>query len=174
MAGEKAREVAMFGESRRSRENYRPAHFNARGGEGWIDPEVLPLVDALNTLEGVCTVQSCCGHRHPIPDDPDGAEWVHHGQLWLRLSESVSRNADERVGVLLAHDVIVHVQKLYSYPEMSEPHEVFDVQFRDGHLESASRVIEDFFTSVARYTTESLHNPRCRASKGPVSVRRDR
>ena len=28
----------------------------------WLDKEVVPLVDALNAMEGVVTVESCCGH----------------------------------------------------------------------------------------------------------------
>jgi hypothetical protein len=144
-AEEKAREVASFAAYRRDPSKHRTAHPNAKGGEGWIDPEVLPLVDALNDLEGICTVQSCCGHRWPIPDDPDGAEMVHRGQLWLRLSEDLARRVDERVGELLAHDVIVQVSKLYAYQGMSEPHEVLDVLFREGSIGDAERVIVGFF-----------------------------
>ena len=28
----------------------------------WIDPEVVPLVNTLNCMRGVVTVESCCGH----------------------------------------------------------------------------------------------------------------
>jgi hypothetical protein len=29
---------------------------------GWADKEVIPLVDALNNMKGIVTVESCCGH----------------------------------------------------------------------------------------------------------------
>lgn len=113
----------------------------------------MPLVDGLNELEGVCTVQSCCGHRYPSPDGD--AETVHSGQVWLRLSEEVSVLLDQHVGRLLASPAIRHVQKLYSYPagwdersDPRQPHEVIDVQFHgeeDGGLAEAQRVILNFF-----------------------------
>ena len=28
----------------------------------WMDKEVVPLVDALNAMKGIVTVESCCGH----------------------------------------------------------------------------------------------------------------
>lgn len=148
-APEKTRKVADFAAYRSDPGNYRTVHPEAKGGEGWIDPEVLALVDALNALEGVCTVQSCCGHRWPIPGDPDGAERVHRGQLWLRLSEGVSRRFEERVGELLAHDVILRVSKLYAYEGMTEPHEVHDLLFKDGAVDEACRVIVTFFQGLA-------------------------
>lgn len=146
---EKARELAGFAEYRRDQSHYRTAHPDAHGGEGWLDPEVLPLVDALNALDGVCTVQSCCGHRWPVPGDQDGAEYVHTGQLWLRLSGPVMAAATERVGQLLEHDAITYVQRIFAYQDMSEPHEVFDVRWAPGDLDDAAPVIVGFFRGLA-------------------------
>lgn len=146
---EKAYEVGSFLQYREDPSKFRTAHPEAKGGEGWIDPEVLPLVDALNGMEGVCTVQSCCGHRGTA-EGADGApyEWVHPGQLWLRLSEPVALAFDVNVGVLLAAESVEHVQKLYAYRSMGYPHEVFDVQWTDGRMDVAEREITDFFRRI--------------------------
>lgn len=149
-SAEKLREVESFADYRRDPQHFRTAHPDAHGGEGYIDPEVLPLVDALNEIEGVCTVQSCCGHRWPIPGDPHGSESFHPGQLWLRLSEHVSRGADEHMAELLAQKpTIQHVRKLYSYQGMSEPHEVLDVMFAEGAVEEAQDVLVPFFGALS-------------------------
>jgi len=56
------------------------------GGRGYPDLAVYELTDRLNAIDGVCTVQSCAGHRQLAPSD-DAEERVWNGQVWLRLSE---------------------------------------------------------------------------------------
>ena len=43
---------------------YRKMRANPPWGSApvWLDNEVVPLVDAMNALEGIVTVESCCGH----------------------------------------------------------------------------------------------------------------
>ena len=33
-------------------------------GEGWMDAECVDLCDAINSMTGLETVESCCGHNH--------------------------------------------------------------------------------------------------------------
>lgn len=144
---EKDGEIASFEAYKLLPGIWRRDHPDDHGGSGRVDHEVLPLVDALNALEGVCTVQSCCGHRWPVGDEHN-SEYVHNGQLWLRLGEDVACAFDTNVGDLLKHEVIVHVQKLYAYQTMTEPHEVFDVQWKDGCMDEAQGVIVEFFEGL--------------------------
>jgi hypothetical protein len=115
------------------------------GGTGLIDHEVLPLCDALCELDGVCTIQSCCGHVNSYG-------YAYPGQLWIRLGRAMALAAEARIGELLRHDVIAHVQKLMSLRGGSQPHEVLDVQFEgepDGRMREAEGVILGFFRDLA-------------------------
>ncbi len=134
---EKDREIASFAARREDKAHYRTAHPEARGGEGWIDPEVLPLVDALNAIPGVCTIQSCSGHARE--------SYVTDGQLWLRLDESTTRAVDARIGELLAHDVIHRVTRQYAFHNGSEPHEFLDIRFTGERVADVQRVLVAFF-----------------------------
>lgn len=145
---EKAAHLAEFERYKTIPGIWRCDHEDDHGGRGSVDHEVLPLVDDLNALDGVCTIQSCCGHRWQVPGEPEGVECVYHGQLWIRLDERMARNFDFHVGILLAHSVIWHAQKLYSFQGESAPHEVFDVQWLDGHMDEAEPLIREFFYAI--------------------------
>lgn len=149
--GEKDSHLAEFEAYKAIPGIWRRDHPDDFGTRGRIDHEVLPLVDDLNALNGVCTIQSCCGHRYPWRDRETGevSEIVVPGQLWIRLSYAVMVAVDARVGELLRHDVICHVQRLYSFRDGTEPHDVLDVQWKDGHMGEARAVIADFFRGVA-------------------------
>lgn len=54
------------------------------GGDGTQDPEVLPLCDRINALDGLCTVQSCSGHRQRQPGGKSA--WASEACVWLRVS----------------------------------------------------------------------------------------
>ncbi len=147
---EKIRELKSFEDYKCIPGIWRRDHSDDPGGRGRVDHEVLPLVDDLNTLDGVCTIQSCCGHRWPA-NDGYGGEHFMRGQLWLRLTERLMGAIDQRVGELLAHDVIVHVQRLYSFQEQGEPHDVLDVQWHEDRMDEAREVISSFFRSLVLY-----------------------
>lgn len=145
---EKAHELALFDACMREPGIWRRDHPDDHGGRGRVDHEVLPLVDDLNALDGVCTIQSCCGHRWPA-NDGFGGEHVIRGQLWLRLSEPLMREVDRRVGELLVHDVIVLVTRLYSFQDGTEPHEVLDILWHENRMAEARAVIAGFFREVS-------------------------
>jgi hypothetical protein len=52
-----------------------------RGGRGFPDTDIVPWCDRLNAMPGVCTLQSCAGHRR------DG--YLTSGHLWLWLAPDV-------------------------------------------------------------------------------------
>jgi hypothetical protein len=86
-ADTKAREMAAWRTSRSEWDGVE------RPGRGFPDPGVLSLVDALNNLDGACTLQSCAGHESsPDEGGSDGRLW-----LWLdeRRSEAFRRAASD-------------------------------------------------------------------------------
>jgi len=138
---EKAEEIASFTEYRADPAHFRTAHVKAKGGEGWIDLEALPLVDELNAIEGVCTIQSCCGHVN-------GHDYAYPGHFWIRLSADMMERFERDIDRLLSQDVIQHVTKLYSFQDGDSPHEVVDVKFWGepaGRMDEAREVIAGFF-----------------------------
>jgi hypothetical protein len=153
---EKAFEMAEFERYKALPGIWRRDHADDHGGRGRVDHEVLPLCDALNALDGVCTIQSCCGHVWQVPGEPEGVECVHRGQLWIRLDERMARNFDFHIGVLLAHDVIWHAQKLYSFQGEAATHEVFDVMWVEGRMDEAEAVIREFFYAIYENDASSL------------------
>ena len=54
---------------------------NGAGGIGLPDPDILPWCAKLNSIDGVCTLQSCAGHS---------GRYVQPGHLWLWLSEDLA------------------------------------------------------------------------------------
>lgn len=141
---EKQSELAEFARYRADPNNWRKAHPENDGGSGYIDHEVLPLCDALCEIDGVCTIQSCCGHVNKYG-------YNMAGQLWIRLSAPMAAAFDARVGDLLAESVIYHVCKLYTVIEGREPREIVDIQFHgeaDGRMPEAAEVILRFFASL--------------------------
>lgn len=63
-------------------------------GTGSLDAAMLPWLVELNRIEGICTLQSCEGHR-------DG-DYVRDGHLWLRLSRRLEQRVIHRMAELLA------------------------------------------------------------------------
>ena len=58
------------------------------GGNGWTDPEIVPLVDALNSLPGIVTLQSCAGHAG------------YRGHLWIWCDATMARRLEaQRIGL---------------------------------------------------------------------------
>lgn len=105
------------------------------GGHGFVDRGILPLVDALNAIDGVCTLQSCEGHTYPHdgPDDgyrcPDCGDRVMHtgAQIWLWLSEPLARRFYERAHELAETPLVEQVALLWG---RDREREIVDVIFR--------------------------------------------
>jgi hypothetical protein len=143
---EKVHELALFERYKAEPRNWRRENPDAKGGEGFIDHEILPLCDELNQLAGVCTIQSCCGHVNKHG-------YQYPGQLWIRLSAGLSGQFDARVAELLRSDVIQHITKLYSFQDGSAPHEVIDLKFwgePQGRMAEAHAVIAAFFWEMGK------------------------
>ncbi len=80
----------------------------AKGGFGYVDPDIVPLCDALNLLPGVCTMQSCAGHSSKDSDGP-----IYSGTLWLRLNQRMTYRFEEQAHRLATEPVIDRVGKIY-------------------------------------------------------------
>jgi hypothetical protein len=88
-------------------------------GLGYPDPEMYAFCDALNAIPGVCTMQSCSGHRVEYEQGEPGrpieqvGPTLWSGVLWIKLDRTLhARFVDqawwladlssvERVGLLL-------------------------------------------------------------------------
>jgi hypothetical protein len=131
----------VLAEWERLKANPRP--LGAPGGRGLPDPEIIPYVDALNALEGVCTLQSCCGHTDDRSRGVDAP-----GHLWLWLSEAMSREFDRRAFVLAGKPYVECVERMYSEWGQEIASITFAGAERDLLPESGQSIIR-FFHSLA-------------------------
>jgi hypothetical protein len=132
----KGRELRVWRDAVRS---WRSEGAPARGGAGFPDPPIIPWCDRLNRISGVCTLQSCSGHRR--------GRWRSAGHLWLWLTEDMSRRFDERALLLAQQPEIERVYRMYS----DWGREVTAVEFRGeewGRLDASMNVILRFFSSL--------------------------
>lgn len=115
-----------------------------------VDSGLLPYLSRLNSLDGVCTIQSCIGHCHKLAYG--SGDHVESGNLWLRLSEAMSEQFRQRVGLLTLSPLVRQVRTLYSFDEGSYPHEVVDISFHgaeDDSLDEALSYIACFFEGIS-------------------------
>ena len=89
------------------------------GGRGYPDPEIFGLCNALNAIPGVCTLQSCAGHRL-------GPMNLQPGHLWLRLDETLSGRFRQTVFDLLRQPTIQGIATLYHFGDREIVEIVFD------------------------------------------------
>lgn len=112
------------------------------GGLGYPDPEMFGWCDRINEHYGICTLQSCGGHKHP-----EGHVWS--GQLWLWMTEATSREFNRRAYELVQlHPLIERVNRIYH----DGGQEIADVIFRgngSGELTRSMDVIVDFVESLS-------------------------
>ena len=110
-----------------------------RGGTGGVDAAIVPWVDRVNAIRGVCTLQSCSGHR---PSDSDNPEVGTPGQLWMALSYPMATAINQRMYELVAAPTVIRVLTRY------QPYgqDVLDVMFvgddRGGLARSMTAIIE--------------------------------
>lgn len=108
-------------------------------GPGVPDPEMIPWCEKLNALPGVCTLQSCAGHR-------DGERGTS-GHLWLWLAEDEARRFRERAFELARNSLMERVSVIY------QPwgQEVVELEFRgspDNQLEASMTAILGFLEAL--------------------------
>jgi hypothetical protein len=114
------------------------------GGRGYVDPDVVPLVDRLNRLDGVYTLQSCAGHSK---EDADGANYS--GVIWLRLAPEMTRRFENAAQRLAADPRIERVGKIY----WEDGKETVTISFKgneSGLLAESSAIISRFFEALSR------------------------
>ena len=114
----------------------------AKGGYGYVDPEIVPLCDALNKLTGVCTLQSCAGHSATESDGP-----IYPGQLWLRLNQRMAQRFEEHAHRLAAAPAIDRVGKIY----WENGKETVTIDFKGdetGLLAESSSTVLGFFSAL--------------------------
>lgn len=142
---EKARHLAYW-------QDRRAEHFE-RDEPGAPDPDIYPLVDFLNSLSGVCTVQSCAGHVRKSAID--GADYLEPAHLWIRASAAVLRVFQANVRTLMEYDGIERCAVLY-HRELGD---LIDLEFHGnerGRLALSITAIELFFFGTAARATNPL------------------
>ena len=139
---EKISEMRMWAESRHLGViNVGDEH----GGHGYPDAPIFALCDRLNAIEGICTVQSCAGHRVQAADG--SGEHLYCGQLWRRMDE-------ERSAWMLGNAMRLALDPLIEGVALrfqDYGHEVWDVKFRGrerGTLAESSELLSRFFAEV--------------------------
>ena len=109
------------------------------GGRGYPDPEIFTWTDRLNDIRGVCTLQSCSGHKRLT-----GPGWK--GELWFWLSESMMKNWNTNAWRLAEVSGFESVRTLH-FPEL----EVADVIYpglESGRLNYSLTIVEGFLLTL--------------------------
>ena len=113
-----------------------------RGGLGFPDPEIFELTDRLNAMVGICTVQSCAGHK-PRPQ----SGW-YKGQLWIRPTYDVYTVFVRGAPFLERCDLIEQFSVLWKRHECGP---VIDIIFdgnETGSLDQSAEFLVEFFHIV--------------------------
>lgn len=101
-----------------------------------LDPEIVPYLEQINSLQGICTVQSCAGHKRK-----DG--YQDDGHLWLRMSQSVTTSFCNSAVIVAKHPYITRVARLYQ----SDGQEIVEICFfgqADGKLEASMQFLVSY------------------------------
>jgi len=130
------------------------------------DPEIELYLWKLNRICGLCTLQSCSGHRKT--DARDGSEYFTCGNLWLWLSEAMMEEFYKGAFELARNPCIERLRILFQ----AHGQEIVDIEFKgkeSGALVESMRAIIDFFKKcVARAAPEQRCTAAlsvCRANK---------
>lgn len=153
----KARELRSWDDIKREdRTGERPPGASL-GGYGYPDPDMYLWCDRINALRGVCTLQSCAGHR-------DG-KYFHHAQLWLWFdAPTLERFWTTEAMSLSAHPLIERVHL------MAQPygHEVVDLVFHGNEKDSLNASMELICSALERIvdTEQSVDNASAAVATG--------
>ena len=71
------------------------------------DEAIVPWCKLINHIPGICTLQSCTGHRR-------ANGYVETGHLWLKLSETMALRFYKKAMNLSAQHCIERVSTIYS------------------------------------------------------------
>lgn len=110
------------------------------GGRGFPDRDIYDLTDQLNSIEGICTVQSCAGH---LPETSDGG--IYPGSLWLWMEETTQDWFREHVWELVSQDCIEQAAILYGRERTKDVVEILFAGNERGRLAESSQAILKFF-----------------------------
>lgn len=80
--------------------------YNGRPGDP--DPDIVPWCNRINALQGICTLQSCAGHRD------NGNIVTRPGHLWLWMDRLTSKIFDASAFELARHRNVERVERLYT------------------------------------------------------------
>lgn len=112
-------------------------------GAGFPDQLIIPWCEKLNSIEGLCTVQSCAGHG------PDAHGYRFCGHLWLRLSAPMMQRFIEE-GAALAADR-EHIERAGLFYDASGG-QIAVIEFagaEQGKLEESVESIYQFFRALS-------------------------
>jgi len=112
------------------------------------DKDIIPLCDALNELEGVCTIQSCSGHFGIT--NPDSSHYIQKAHLWLRLDKETALKFYEHV-FELADNKLIEVVEILFHPKDVWGGVIVSIIFEgnnSGKLLASSDVILPFFSEL--------------------------
>lgn len=105
----------------------------ADAGAGSPDPAIFSLTDALNDLEGVCTVQSCAGHIR--------AGTIYTAHVWLRVSRSVLQSMLQSASKVVQHDEIEELAVRYGREKTGPIIEIMFAGDERGCLARSSSIV---------------------------------
>ena len=121
-------------------QEWRRSVAHATTGPGGPDRAIVPWCERLNRLPGVCTLQSCAGHR--------GGETLTAGHLWLWLSLEMATEFQGGALALAAQPTIERVYTLYG----AWGQEVSVIEFAGeerGCLDASMTTILEHFRSLS-------------------------
>lgn len=110
------------------------------GGRGFIDPEIVPFCDWLNSHDSFCTLQSCTGHF----SRPDNTQSM--GILWIWMDESMSELFRLRVPEINGHYAIGRVSQVYS--RWGEFAEIIFAGLESDRLQESLTALQSFFVKL--------------------------
>jgi hypothetical protein len=134
--GVKARLLREFGHVRQ-----KPIPAGDLSGRGYPDPGIVPFCDWLNSLDGVCTLQSCEGHR------ARKGHIASSGVLWIWFDKELSDLFRERASQLVVPP-IERVAQVYS-----NSREFVEIIFggnENGQLDLSLAVLGEFMASLLK------------------------
>lgn len=106
----------------------RPA--DALDAVGFPDPPIYALCDRMNQMPGLCTLQSCAGHRMPYPANEGDGFYYHSAQLWLWPDEWTARRFYLSARQLRQRRLIENVRLLWvPHEHPGDSREIIDVIF---------------------------------------------
>ena len=112
--------------------------------EEFVEPDLRPWLNRLNKLDGVCTLQSCGGHRFLDRENKSDETHIMNGHLWIWLSESVSKIFYTKAFELVQSDSMECVSIMFQ----SYGREIVSISFkgraRNRMAESLDRIVEFF------------------------------